>query len=516
MDYTKLITPEHLNQPKFMAWLNVTLDMVQDATNILTGMYAYYDIDNAVGTQLDTLGQMLGVPRKLPFQPNNFFNIPVTGATHQTMSSQSAQLFDKNKAVSGYIRSTDGTVQPTSYNNYSSPLILISPSTAYKIAGQTYSQPSGATVGIAWYNFTGTFISAVNYAGATGNGTYTSPANAYYVRYTINTVDLAVSIFEQSSSSNTNPVFAPQSPSPNYSAPITGVNAIVSTDNGINSQTVNLPYELYTNDYYDAITNQGKASNIKTVYSGGSESSVSVNNQNTGYPIIQFLIVQTNKATAGLCSHFKTVSTTNVTDESVQFLPTGFAVSILKTRLSGFSDSWTNLQKITAFKTWLSSNPITVLYIPSTPQTLSGSSLSIPKYQPVTYIYRDDGLFINSYTFSPVMNDTNYRVVLRAVIAEAHFDGTAPSLYQLFQTVLGDTGLYFAVTDNQDMTLSVIVFGVTSSLIADELEHGLIVPRPEGVALALNVTSNKVFAWGIQNTIFDGWGAGYWLMRNEV
>ena len=117
---------------------------------------------------------------------------------------------------------------------------------------------------------------------------------------------------------------------------------------------------------------------------------------------------------------------------------------------------------------------------------------------------------------SPIMPDANYRVVLRAMIAEAHFDGTAPGLYQLFQTVLGDTGLYFAVIDNQDMTMSVLVYGVTSSLVKDELEHGLIVPKPESVAININVTENKIFAWGLQNEMFAGWGTGYWIIQNGV
>lgn len=114
---------------------------------------------------------------------------------------------------------------------------------------------------------------------------------------------------------------------------------------------------------------------------------------------------------------------------------------------------------------------------------------------------------------SPIMSDTNYRLVLRAVIAESHFDGTVSSLYNLFQTVLGGTGLYFIVIDNQDMSVSVIVYGQTDSLIKDELEHGLIVPRPEGVAISINVTADKIFAWGIDNDLFSGWGSGHWLKR---
>ncbi|MCK9576651.1 MAG: hypothetical protein M0R51_12080, partial [Clostridia bacterium] len=112
------------------------------------------------------------------------------------------QFFNHDNAVAGFINNTNGTLNASAVGNYSSPLIIISPSVAYKIVGHTYTQPV-ASVGLAWYDSTGAYISGVNYGGATGNGTYTAPATAYYVRYTINTIDLTVSLFELNSSTNT-------------------------------------------------------------------------------------------------------------------------------------------------------------------------------------------------------------------------------------------------------------------------------------------------------------------------
>lgn len=134
-----------------------------------------------------------------------------------------------------------------------------------------------------------------------------------------------------------------------------------------------------------------------------------------------------------------------------------------------------------------------------------GNVLSTPRRLP----------FQPSNNVSPIMDDATYRIVLRSRIVEAHFDGTASSLYGLFQTVLGNTGLLFDITDNQDMSMSVIVYGVTTTLIGDLLSHGYIVPKPEGVRIQINVTTNKVFAWGIDNEIYSGWGTGYWLLRGQ-
>lgn len=132
-----------------------------------------------------------------------------------------------------------------------------------------------------------------------------------------------------------------------------------------------------------------------------------------------------------------------------------------------------------------------------------GETLGMPRRLP----------FQPSNNVSAIMDDATYRLVLRAVITEAHFDGTRKGLDNLFQTVLANTGLLFDITDNQDMSMSVIVFGVTTSLVSDLLTHGYIVPKPEGVSITINVTTNKVFAWGLDNEIYSGWGTGYWLIR---
>jgi hypothetical protein len=118
------------------------------------------------------------------------------------------QLFNKDLATPGYVDTTDGTVKPSGVGNYVSPLIPITPSVPYRIIGHTYIQPSG-NVGRAIYDATGTFISGTAYGGSTGNGYIGTGSTVYYVRYTINTVDLTVSLLELNSSTNTDPTYTP-------------------------------------------------------------------------------------------------------------------------------------------------------------------------------------------------------------------------------------------------------------------------------------------------------------------
>jgi len=66
--YLNLITSEHYNKPKFMSWLSAVLQKIDDATNAANSIPSAFDVNNAVGVQLDTTGELIGRTRFLPFQ----------------------------------------------------------------------------------------------------------------------------------------------------------------------------------------------------------------------------------------------------------------------------------------------------------------------------------------------------------------------------------------------------------------------------------------------------------------
>ncbi|MCW3641765.1 DUF2612 domain-containing protein [Burkholderia cenocepacia] len=70
-DYTALITSEHSDKPKFMAMVEMLSAPQVDLMNVLGGMPALFDLDAAVGDQLDVLGQWIGLSRDV--------NTPLTG-----------------------------------------------------------------------------------------------------------------------------------------------------------------------------------------------------------------------------------------------------------------------------------------------------------------------------------------------------------------------------------------------------------------------------------------------------
>ncbi|WP_321853109.1 DUF2612 domain-containing protein [Burkholderia cenocepacia] len=64
-EYTALITSEHSDKPRFMATIAALVQPVVDQMNVLESMPSKFDLDNAVGVQLDDVGLWVGVSRKI-------------------------------------------------------------------------------------------------------------------------------------------------------------------------------------------------------------------------------------------------------------------------------------------------------------------------------------------------------------------------------------------------------------------------------------------------------------------
>lgn len=64
--YLKLVTSEHSVQPKYMEYVKTFLDMISPDVDIYNDFDVLFAIDNATGDQLDKLGELVGIGRKLP------------------------------------------------------------------------------------------------------------------------------------------------------------------------------------------------------------------------------------------------------------------------------------------------------------------------------------------------------------------------------------------------------------------------------------------------------------------
>ncbi|KVZ79915.1 DUF2612 domain-containing protein [Burkholderia ubonensis] len=64
-DYTALITSEHRDKPRFAAMVAAVVQPLVDQMNLLASMPGKFDLDVAVGDQLDTVGRWVGVSRRI-------------------------------------------------------------------------------------------------------------------------------------------------------------------------------------------------------------------------------------------------------------------------------------------------------------------------------------------------------------------------------------------------------------------------------------------------------------------
>ena len=62
-NYTALITSEHADKPKFMAMVEAVAQCFVDQQNLLLSVPTAFDLDDAVGVQLDAVGLWVGIGR---------------------------------------------------------------------------------------------------------------------------------------------------------------------------------------------------------------------------------------------------------------------------------------------------------------------------------------------------------------------------------------------------------------------------------------------------------------------
>jgi len=70
-DYTALITSQHNDKPKFVAMTSSDVEPYVEIENILLNIPSLYDVDTAIGSALDVIGEWVGANRNV--------SIPLTG-----------------------------------------------------------------------------------------------------------------------------------------------------------------------------------------------------------------------------------------------------------------------------------------------------------------------------------------------------------------------------------------------------------------------------------------------------
>ncbi|GAB2938358.1 DUF2612 domain-containing protein [Hafnia psychrotolerans] len=124
------------------------------------------------------------------------------------------------------------------------------------------------------------------------------------------------------------------------------------------------------------------------------------------------------------------------------------------------------------------------------------------------------------------LSDETYRIILKAKIAINHWNGTNETLPEILDTALTGSGLRMQIVDNQDMTISILVFpetdisNVSLELIA-AIRQGYLTVKAAGVwagdiqtpSIETPSTGNKFFGFDMDNDYIAGFDEGAWEMK---
>lgn len=181
----------------------------------------------------------------------------------------------------------------------------------------------------------------------------------------------------------------------------------------VNSVGYTLPQELFslpdgTVDSYDAVAGKGTQKVGKIVLDG----SQTVNYETAYTNTAKFTFVTSNIGPASpiIADKFETINNSNSDVGHIATWAgwTGINIFIPKSRLAGWNDGWTDAQKVTAFKSWLSANPVTVLYELATPRAITGTPQTITASANTTVTAENGGQANVTYSGSYVMDGGNF------------------------------------------------------------------------------------------------------------
>lgn len=109
---------------------------------------------------------------------------------------------------------------------------------------------------------------------------------------------------------------------------------------------------------------------------------------------------------------------------------------------------------------------------------------------------------------SAILDDSTYRLLIKATISNNQWNGKIGSLYAIWTNLF--PGGRISIIDNQNMTATVVMTGSFSTIIQDLIQNGMIVPRPQAVQYNYVFGNLPFFGFGPPNAFIAGFGVGKW------
>lgn len=374
-------------------------------------------------TQLAVWQGKISFPMRLPPQINaegqsvtlavddsitDYDKIGVTGHTNQTVTVQEKNLFDatvtpysNNHAAVSAVVAGGFTVSDTAAGTWGN-VSFIKSLTANSVYSISFTVVGGNNADVRIYSVDGLTLIAV----ITGSGSFTVPSSGqvrinFYCNAT-GTSGTYSAIFSQimlnlGSTAESYVDFVPDSPSPLYPAEMHGATKVTvnGTDYALPKELFNLPNGIA--DIYDLISGAGLQKILKAIFIGASTENWTTDATYTDTVKFVMQIPSMMAGSSMISNRFFVTKDIATHDERIATFSgwSGINIVLLKSRLIGWSDSWTNDQKVAAFKSLLASwdsegSPLQVLFELAAPLAIS-SPLSAPIYHPATLLSLDSG-----------------------------------------------------------------------------------------------------------------------------
>lgn len=108
-----------------------------------------------------------------------------------------------------------------------------------------------------------------------------------------------------------------------------------------------------------------------------------------------------------------------------------------------------------------------------------------------------------------ILPDSLFRMVIKAKIAKNHWDGTRKGMERCMELIFPDAP--YEIVDNQDMSIKVaIIFPTITAAETAIITEGFIIPKPIGVRINYDITTDPFFGWDADTEFIKGWDLGRW------
>jgi hypothetical protein len=118
------------------------------------------------------------------------------------------------------------------------------------------------------------------------------------------------------------------------------------------------------------------------------------------------------------------------------------------------------------------------------------------------------------------LDDTTYRLVLRAKIGSNHWDGTVDDAYMVLDPVFATVDATIIIQDNDDMSMDIGILGEPlTPVVTSLLQHGFFDLKPVGVRINgyfyPSFVGAPFFGFDVQNDVIAGFEVGAWAAGHQ-